>query len=239
MGGEYMTKGDEYCVNFFTPLSNHAKANKSLIITLASIWFIGVFGFQVLLMALNNPTPEPVYKEFETVWPQVSTGTASKDANRTFARAALSVLGKNIAVKDQHKKDLRYVLSWTVYQLLPANEKRLLQREPDSRTVESAAKAIGLRAEGMDKILMDLLPTSLVTIDSMKFNNDIGKNIPDIMKLYLIHNRNALTDFSFLGFPFHYWYTAQFLLIMFVLLCLTYAVITDKNNIKHDFVEEN
>ena len=44
-----------------------------------------------------------------------------------------------------------------------------------------------------------------------------------IMNLYLIHNQSFLTDFRFLGFPFHYFYTAVFLLVLFVLLCIMYA----------------
>jgi putative solute:sodium symporter small subunit len=44
-----------------------------------------------------------------------------------------------------------------------------------------------------------------------------------VMKLYLTHNQSFLTDFRFLGFPFHYFYTAVFLLVLFVLLCVMYA----------------
>lgn len=47
--------------------------------------------------------------------------------------------------------------------------------------------------------------------------------IDKVMKLYLTHNRSFLTDFRFLGFPFHYFYTAVFLLVLFVLLCVMYA----------------
>ena len=53
-----MTDSEKYNVNFFKPLSEHAKANKNLILVLATIWFVAVFGFQFLLMALNEPTPE-------------------------------------------------------------------------------------------------------------------------------------------------------------------------------------
>ena len=62
--------------------------------------------------------------------------------------------------------------------------------------------------------------------------------IPEIMELYLVHNRSALTDTKFMGFPFHYWYTAQFLLIMFVLICLLYGLFIDKLNKKHNFKDD-
>ena len=49
-----MTNSEDYNVNFFKPLSDHAKTNKKLIATLAIIWFCAVFGFQALLMILNE-----------------------------------------------------------------------------------------------------------------------------------------------------------------------------------------
>ena len=49
----------------------------------------------------------------------------------------------------------------------------------------------------------------------------------ETMGLYLIHNRSVLTDTKFLGFPFHYFYTAVFLLILFVGLCWLYCIRTD------------
>jgi putative solute:sodium symporter small subunit len=54
--------------------------------------------------------------------------------------------------------------------------------------------------------------------------------IPDIMAKYLIHNQSFLTDFSFLGFPFHYFYTAIFLLVLFVALCWIYCIRIDRRN---------
>ncbi|MFC2101476.1 sodium/substrate symporter small subunit [Bacteroidota bacterium] len=47
--------------------------------------------------------------------------------------------------------------------------------------------------------------------------------VDQVMSLYLTHNQSFLTDFRFLGFPFHYFYTAVFLLVLFVLLCVMYA----------------
>ena len=86
--------------------------------------------------------------------------------------------------------------------------------------------------------MANLLPTSLVPVKLDELSSDNKTALPGIMKLYLIHNQCSLTNFKFMGFPFHYWYTAQFLLIMFVLLCLIYDVITDRENKKYGFVEE-
>jgi putative solute:sodium symporter small subunit len=98
--------------------------------------------------------------------------------------------------------------------------------------------SIGLEDEGFDKIMRSLLQTSLIQVKKGNFNEDLKSELPKVMELYLIHNQSFLTDFQFLGFPFHYWYTAQFLLILFVLLCLYYAVSIDKMNKEYDFVEE-
>lgn len=61
--------------------------------------------------------------------------------------------------------------------------------------------------------------------------------IPVIMKTYLIHNRSILTDTKFLGFPFHYFYTAEFLLILFVLLCVIYVYRIQRLQKKFNIVE--
>jgi putative solute:sodium symporter small subunit len=235
-----MANPHQYNVNFFRPRSDHARANMKLIITLALIWFIGVFGFQCLLVVLNTPTPEKTHAEFQSVWPQIEKNMApSNEVKVTFSKVVLSVLGKNIAVKDHHKTALKEALSWTVHTMLPEESAYLMEKDPDEVTIGKVTEVLGLSDQGFDKIMANLLPTSLVKVTSPQLSADTKKRLPEIMDLYLVHNRNALTDFTFLGFPFHYWYTAQFLLIMFVLLCLTYAVLTDRNNKTYSFVEEN
>ena len=62
------------------------------------------------------------------------------------------------------------------------------------------------------------------------FNDENKAVFEEAMGLYLVHNRSVLTDTKFLGFPFHYFYTAVFLLILFVGLCWLYCVRTDMYN---------
>ncbi|MFC2135253.1 sodium/substrate symporter small subunit [Bacteroidota bacterium] len=234
-----MTDHEKYQVNFFKPLSNHAKANTKLILTLAIIWAVGVFGFQILLMILNNPTPEAAYTKFESVWPAaVEDVDSGIEAKQELSKVLLSVLGKNIAVSDVDKASLKNTLSWTVYSMLPDSSKGVMSAAPEDEAVVLAKTAIGLEETGFEQIMINLLPTSLVAVQSDKLDEKYKNAIPGIMVLYLVHNQNAFTDFKFLGFPFHYWYTAQFLLIMFVVLCLIYATAIDRMNKKHDFVEE-
>jgi len=39
---------------------------------------------------------------------------------------------------------------------------------------------------------------------------------------------SQLTTTRFLGFPFHYWFSGQFLILWFILLCLLYNLFVDK-----------
>lgn len=235
-----MTKTDQYEVNFFKPLSKHAKANKKLILILATIWAVSVFGFQFLLMFLNSPTPEASYTAFQSVWPQVvEDPSASLEQQQVFSRALLSVLGKNIAVKEEDKTILKSTLSWTLMSMQPDSLKAVFQGESNASSVQTARAALNLETTGFDKIMADLLPTSLVPVAPDEFDSQNKALLPGLMKKYLVHNQNVLTNFKFIGFPFHYWYTAQFLLILFVVLCLIYAVAIDRMNKEHEFVEKD
>ena len=229
-----MTEHEKYDVNFFKPLTEHAKANTSLISKLAIIWAVAVFGFHFLLIIITTPTPEETFNDFNSVWPQVvEDNSAAIESKQIFAKSMLMVLGKNIAVKEKHKAVLKESLSWSVYSMQPDSVKPTYKIEPNS-----AAASIGLSSEGFDKIMKDLLPSSLVKVENSSLSNESINALPEIMELYLVHNQSFLTDIKFLGFPFHYWYTAQFLLILFVLLCLYYAVSIDRMNREYDFVEE-
>ena len=234
-----MANNDQYEVNFFKPLSEHAKGNRKLISSLAIIWAVAVFGFHFLLIFVTSPTPEKTLSDFNSVWPQVvEDSSASMESKQVFAKSMLMVLGKNIAVKEDHKTVLKESLSWAVYDMQVDSMKVLFQAEPALALFDVAAATIGLGTDGFDQIMRDLLPTSLVKVEKSNLSAESKESLPEIMDLYLIHNQSFLTDFNFFGFPFHYWYTAQFLLILFVVLCLIYAVSIDKLNTKHEIVEE-
>ncbi|MCK7511612.1 MAG: DUF4212 domain-containing protein [Desulfobacterales bacterium] len=61
--------------------------------------------------------------------------------------------------------------------------------------------------------------------------------LPELMKLYLTHNQSVLTDTKFIGFPFHYFYTAIFLLVLFVVLCIVYNILIEWRLNKEGIVE--
>ena len=234
-----MTEHEQYQINFFRPLSEHAKANKKLISRLAIVWAVAVFGFHFLLICVTTPTAEQTLNDFNSVWPQVVEDTSATHAmKQVFARSMLMVLGKNIALKDNHKAVLKESLSWSLYSMQADSDKAIYEAAPDENALNIAVASIGLKSEGFDEIMINLLPTSLVKVESSTLSAEAKSSLPEIMNLYLIHNQSFLTDFKFLGFPFHYWYTAQFLLILFVVLCLIYAVTIDKINAKYEVVDE-
>lgn len=220
---------DRYNVNFFKPKSDHARFNMKMIAVMVLIWSVAVFGFQFLLVIMEKPVAEPPLHAFKKVWTQVETGAATEAENQEFARSVLMVLGKNVVVKPPHKALLSDALNTTL---------RALSTTPAAIDAERAAELIGLRGEGFDILLRDMLPTYVKSVEGAAISAEVKKDLPRVMDLYLIHNRSVLTDTKFLGFPFHYWYTAQFLLILFVLLCLVYAKITDAANEKFNFEEE-
>jgi putative solute:sodium symporter small subunit len=186
------------------------------------------------LIIFNEPTPEDAFLRFESVWEQVKEGTASTEDRQTFARVCLSVLGKNIAVSESHKLTLKDALTNTVVSLVPQDQQSVVTGGNPQQASTLAVEAIGLEPTGLDQVRIGLLPYSLVSNPS----GQLSEEIPKIMALYLIHNSSFLTELRFLGFPFHYWYTAQFLLILFVGLCLVYAYQTDRSNQKYNFPDE-
>ncbi len=122
-------------------------------------------------------------------------------------------------------------------ELVPANEKAAFVSKINAfKTTEysdagyqnlkneistSSAKYIGLSP---NTIGAKLIPFELITANSASMNTAA---VEAVMAKYLIHNQSFITDFVFLGFPFHYFYTAVFLLILFIGLCLYYCIATD------------
>ena len=162
-----MSDDKKYEVNFFRPLSEHAKANKKLILILATIWAVAVFGFQFALIFLGEPTPEKNYAVFESVWPAViEDGAATVEMKKDFLKTTLAVLGKNIAVKDNHKAVLQNTLSWMLFSMQPDSMKYVFQKDADKESIALATETICLSSTGFDKIMIDLIPYSLKKLDS-------------------------------------------------------------------------
>lgn len=240
---------NDYHISIFKPTTESARFNKNLIMWLASIWFIAIFGFQIALRVFQKPTPEPSYLAFENVWDNVKSGSASDLELQQFGHATLSVLGK-IAIADKEKAVLDNALSWTVHELTADSmQASLIAKIKDFEKIKAEITNIGdvdyIRAKqmlskklsaklGLSKsdVRSNILPLELVSANITSLGAETVSSLPSIMEKFLVHNQSFLTDFTLLGFPFHYFYTAVFLLILFVGLCWLYCVRTDRRNKK-------
>lgn len=238
---------DEYHISFFKPTTSRAKANRNMVIWLVSIWFIAIFGFHILLKLIEKPTPEPAYTSFENVWLNIQSESPGTIELQEFGKASLSVLGK-IAINPDEKITLDNALSWSLYQLMVDSLRAdLVIRIQEFETVKTEIANISDPAYLEDKqsltadlspllnlqvldVRSKILPLELSSDNIEALTDRTQEDLPIIMKKYLIHNQSFLTDTKFLGFPFHYFYTAVFLLILFIALCLIYCIRTDRIN---------
>jgi len=246
-----MPVSENYDVNFFKHGSKFFKAKRRLIVTLFIIWLVAVFGFQVLLIILQKPKTEAVY-DSQLVMKFINSNAVSTEEKQKFSRLILSVLGKNIVLKPQHKQLLKETLSNTVYSLFSDKSKYVVNSSPLSKEVfKLAIDAIGLKPDeittdikgkkfySFDKIMSEFLAVSLVNVSTERISEKNAKQLDAVLKLYLTHNQSGLTDFTFLGFPFHYFYTAIFLLVMFVLMCIIYSLWHDRAVKKFNINEDD
>lgn len=240
---------NDYHISFFKPTTPRALANRNMVIWLISIWAIAVFGFQIALRILEKPTPEPAYTSFETSWGNVKTGDASNMELKEFAGATLAVLGKVFIASDD-KQVLDNAFNRAVFKIIRNSKKEAILAEiKEFEALKSTIKLVtepayvkaknALSAKvapllGLPKtdVRRAILPLELNTSQMQKFEATNKEQLPQVMAKYLIHNQSVLTDSRFLGFPFHYFYTAVFLLILFVFLCWLYCVRSDSLNKK-------
>ena len=199
------------------------------------------------MLIFQKPTPEKSLTKFEAVWDNVKNGKANETEKQDFVKSLISVEGKS-TLKKEKKAVLDSAVTWTVHSMVGDSEGVLLSsyintlkdtREKlvkadneeytklQSELVLTKAsinsmldKKIGIEATSVEAAL---LPYCL-TAQCKELSDECKASLPEIMKLYLTHNQSFLTDSKFLGFPFHYFYTAEFLLILFVCLCLIYSM---------------
>jgi len=221
-----------------------------MILQLISIWVVAIFGFQVLLKIIEKPTPEPVYSLYEQSWPAIRSGDFTSKDLQALSQVSLSILGK-VAIQPGHRQALDNAVSWAAWNLAQGDLRlELEQRVSQFRNTASEITHIGeveylQEKEALYPLLaglFDLNPRDVrVKIAPLEIHTELmpvfGEEnqllVAEAMDLYLIHMRSVLTDTPFLGFPFHYFYTAVFLLILFVGLCWIYCRRTDMFNKKY------
>ncbi len=238
------TNQNDYHVSFFKPVSPRALKNRNMIIWLILIWAIAVFGFQILLRVIQKPVPEPAYNTFISVWENVKSETADEAQLKNFASSLLYVLGK-VYIKPEYEAAMSNGFTWALFQLAGDEKEKLYldvvnfekQKLEGSGLLDPAyiesKKVLEEKVCGMlDIDATDarklIIPFSLSSENYEVFSEENKKITEKGMPFYLIHNRSVLTDTKFLGFPFHYFYSAVFLLILFIGLCWIYCIITDK-----------
>ncbi len=241
------TSSNDYHISFFRPTTPQARANRNMVIWFVLIWAVAIFGFQIALRVLQEPTPEPAYLEFTSVWPRAMENPSDPGDLMILGQTTLQVLCK-VAISPEEKTVLDQVLSHSVYQLtadtLRENLIATLKNFEETKAAIDSISDPTYIAEKKSLMAMvsptlslpagdirsEILPLELTSEGAQGISEPAAGQLPGIMEKYLIHNQSFLTDFRFLGFPFHYFYTAIFLLILFVGLCWLYCVRTDKLN---------
>ncbi len=256
-----MESSDQYNFSIFRPRNLHGRKNRNVIFTMLLIWVVAVFGFQLLLRIIQKPTPEKSLAPFESVWPKAGTNDLSPADYRSLLSSFVMVKGKNM-VKPVDQELLSDAISCAVFSSMPdtlrnyllegvgeiksmksglltarGNEYLELTERIKSRYLlitELSEPYSGFRAGSLEApifaaSLNDTYPSSLA--------DPAFAVLPEIMRFYLTHYQSVLTDTKFLGFPFHYFYTAVFLLVLFIALCIVYNVLVEWRLRKEGVVE--
>ena len=249
-----MDKENNYHISFFKPTTDRSKYNRNMVLLLVSIWAVAIFGFHFLLRAIEKPTPEPQLITFIEVWDNVKSGDATADEITKFAQSTLHVAGK-VFISTKHRAAIDNGITWATMQLADSAQKiaitdALVNFEKaaneasavtDKEYIEAKLKLGALTQSVLNlnpnDILSKILPLELRSSGMDIFTEENKTIVETCMPFYTIHNRSVLTDTKFLGFPFHYFYTAVFLLILFIGLCWVYCYKVDKYNEKLGIVE--
>ncbi len=238
---------ESYHISFFKPTTERARANRNMVLWLVSVWFIAIFGFHIVLKIIEKPVPEPALTAFESAWANLEAGQPSRQDLQELAGSCLYVAGKpDLAPAEEATID--HVISWSVVQLTePADREQLIRDIQNFENLRATIETIGdqdyiaakkdlsgrlgpmLGLNDRD-VRNTIIPFALSSDGVTTLQPESKEMLPSVMNKYLIHNRSVLTDSRILGFPFHYFYTAVFLLILFVGLCLIYCIRTDAMN---------
>lgn len=232
-------KRSKYDFSFFKPRSDYGRANVKLITSIIIVWFLAVFGFHILMKAIEKPVPEAQLVRFEEVWPNIVDRSATPQELRDAANAHLNLLARHVALRS----DETFKLSFTslANRALPKKQRaaflKLTRKDLEARKegAPKFAKHLGLEKDSM---LAQVLPYGLVSYNGKRLSPEAMDAIPPMMQKYMTHYRSAITDAKFLGFPFPYFYTAVLLLIIFIGLCIMYCKIFDKMAIEHGVEDE-
>ena len=241
---------NDYHISFFKPTTDSARRNRNIIVQLVLIWAVAIFGFQILLKVIEKPTPEPAWDIYQSAWEEIEAGSTDAGLFKQASQSALSVLGK-VAIDPLYRGAPDNMISWAALNITDSVQRTLLMQKLESfESITAitddprAGEYVAAKNELIHVLqeIYGLTPSDVRgKIAAVEINSSMMQSFSDenrmvfreAMDLYLIHNRSILTDTQFLGFPFHYFYTAVFLLILFVGLCWLYCIRTDMFNRKY------
>ncbi|MBN2862282.1 MAG: DUF4212 domain-containing protein [Bacteroidales bacterium] len=256
-----MEPSDQYNFSIFRPRNLHGRKNRNVIFSMLLIWAITVFGFQILLRIIQKPTPEKALAMFESAWPKILSDDSESRDYSTLLNSLILVKGKNM-VKPADQKILSGAISYLAYKQMPDTIKAVVQTGISeikklkaqlgnvkgeeyleiSTIIQSKLRVLSEISEPYSGYSTGTLESSIfiASLDDQypeSLNDTSLSGLPDIMRFYLTHFQSALTDTRFLGFPFHYFYTAVFLLILFIALCIIYNILVEWRLRKEGIVE--
>jgi putative solute:sodium symporter small subunit len=252
----------DYHFSLFKPKSEYSRRVRNIIVSMIILWAVAIFGFQILLLIFQKPTPEKALLAFDTVWEKVYSGNATTAENKDFIASIAAVLGKS-SLKKEKRTILSDVMTRNLISLLDStsreellNDIQVFKRNNESLGKSATDESYLLAKESIEKsknkilnridgiygfaahtLEANIIASNLTVVSDQQPNEQDLASVPGIMKLYLTHNQSFLTDFKFLGFPFHYFYTAEFLLVLFVLLCLLYSIRIERLQKRFKIVE--
>jgi uncharacterized membrane protein len=233
-----MAASKDYNINFFFPNSDFAKDNNRLIAIIVIIWALSVFGFHFWMKAIEKEVAEPSLVSYRTAITSLDSGNATIEQKQETAQAYLMLMGKYLQLRSNDV--LKKAFTLAAYELLPEDQKAgfadAVKAEGVTRTdFAYVAAAVGLADGEFDALLANVIPYAVTALDKTPTNYS---DITPLMEKYFIHYRSFLTDTIFLGFPFHYFYTAVWLLVLFCGLCWIYCKIADTMMVKHNMETE-
>lgn len=256
-----MESGDQYNFSIFKPRNLHGKKNRNVIFAMLAIWAVAVFGFQSLLRAIEKPTPEKTLTVFESEWSGIAEGNERETDYRALLNSLIMVRGK-ISVAPEDKQLLSDAISTVTFGMIPDSLAETVKASVAELETMHSEIALLKDQEYLDlkfrikdansnmirilepytgyettRLEAPILAASLKKDYPVSLREPSFARLPGIMKLYLTHNQSALTDTKFLGFPFHYVYTAVFLLIIFILICIVYNILIEWRLKKEGIVE--
>jgi uncharacterized membrane protein len=256
-----MESSDQYNFSIFTPRNLHGRKNRNVIFTMLAIWALAVFGFQILLRVIEKPTPEKTLTLFEAEWSHATGDSGGEADYQALLHSLLMARGK-ITVSAADQQLLSEAISNVTFMLVPDTIKSALNDRVSELEamhaeiatlkgqpymdlkfrIQDASKGIIAMLEpytgfGTDKLEAPILAASLQLNYPGSLTDSSFDRLPDLMKLYMTHNQSVLTDTKFIGFPFHYFYTAIFLLVLFVVLCIVYNKLIEWRLNKQGIVE--